>query len=160
MTKRLQAVSCVKDKKNLVWNINVSKKRKIPDKVLCVKERRNRWKNLMLVKKKKNFADKVLCVINIYNTWQYVMRQILNSNLERISSQVFAKFAHALSCLRMILDNAFLHLRGCIPYAFILLISSIAFPLKSLYRRELQAILKHSPTRGEQNIHLGMLLTM
>ena len=73
---------------------------------------------------------------------------------------IFSNLANAFSCFRMILDNAFLHLRDCAPCAFILLSSSIVFTLKSLYRRELQAILGNSPTRAEKNIDLGMLLTM
>ena len=47
------------------------------------------------------------------------------------------------SCLPIILNNAFLHLRDCIARAFILLTSSIAFLLKSLQRRELQTILRN-----------------
>lgn len=74
------------------------------------------------------------------------MRQVLNTNSERIPSQVFAKLANLFSCL---LDNASLHLSGCVPCALILLSNSIAFLLKSLYRTELRAIQKNSPTLAE-----------
>ena len=57
----------------------------------------------------------------------------------------------------MILDNAFLHPRDCVPCAFILLSSFIAFSLKPLYRRKLQAVLKNSPTRAKENVDLGMI---
>ena len=69
----------------------------------------------------------------------YIYIIFRNINIHSLLSNLNMNF----SCLPIILDNAFLHLRDFVPRAFILLTSSMAFSLKSLQRRELQTILRN-----------------
>ena len=141
-------------KKKLLRNFHVPRKEKLLTKCHT--------------SKKGKTSGKMSCLKNIYNRKIRPLTMCHASNstylisiwsLERISSQFFPRLANVFSCLWIISDNAFLHLRHSFPCAFILLSSSRAFSLKSLHRRELRAMLRHSATRAEYNIDLGMLLS-
>ena len=94
------------------------------------------------------------------------MPQIVNLVLfkyevqKELDHNFFPKVANVFHVFEQFLDNAFLHLRDCAPCTFILLSSSKDFSLKSLYRRELRAVPRNSPTRVRWNIDLGRLLSM